>query len=342
MANTNLEAATRELWLRTVKTQVFYRMPVLARLYEGRRITWRGGTKIRRSVQNAEMDSLAQEYTATDPLTAEAKTILAKPEFEWKHFQVPIQYDLDEDLQNDGGREAEVIDLVQYLVKAGQRAARIKLNKMIYDTPTTSADSASGFQSLTDALDQDATYGTLSRSGTTTRKWWQGASLDNTFTDQDTLMSPSIANFRKLRGRVQQYVEKPGDLLAVMGSDIFQQYQAQVEARHVYNRDGSLLAKYGFNTLVLDGVEFVEDPSLNEDYNSGTSGNGDLCSEWFFLLHIPDWEMRIHPRRSLKLTNFTWQGDQANGLDASLARVLCSGNLVCWQPNASAWKSYVA
>jgi hypothetical protein len=212
---------------------------------------------------------------------------------------------------------------------------------MMYDGPTTSADTAKGFQSITDALDHDATYGTLTRSGTSTNSFWQGASLNGAFTDQNTLMSPSIANFRKCRSKVGQYVEKPGDLLAIMGASIFQQFQSQVEARHMYTRDGSLLAKYGFTTLVLDGVEFVEDPYLNLNKLSGTTSVGDLHSEWFLLLHIPDWEYRIHPKRSMYFTGFTWQGDQAGGLDAWLARIMCSGNLVCWQPNASIWKSYV-
>ena len=120
--------------------------------------------------------------------------------------------------------------------------------------------------------------------------------------------------------------------------------QSQVEASTNYPRTNQtpLAMKYGFTTLDIDGIEVVHDPGLDLNYTAGTTTAGTYTPEWFFLLHIPDWELRLHPDRSMKMTDFTWQADQANGLDARLARVLTSGNLVCWQPNASCWRSYVA
>jgi hypothetical protein len=80
--------------------------------------------------------------------------------------------------------------------------------------------------------------------------------------------------------------------------------------------------------MIIDGIEVVKDPWLR----NAKATNAHL---WAFLLHIPDWELRIHPARNFKLMPFTWQGDQANGLDAWISRVLLAGNLVCWAPNRS-------
>ncbi len=344
MANTNLESSTRDLFLRTVVNQVFLAMPLQARLLDARQIVWNGGLKIKSPIVTAEMDDLAQSYTANEGLTAETKTMLSTAEFNWKHFQVPVQYGLDEELQNGGGTETQIMNFVTFLVNKAQKAARIKLYKMMYENPDSSCDSTAGFQGLTDALNHDNTYGGITRATTVTNAFWQGASLDGTYADQDAQLSPSLSNFRKMVRVCQRRAERPKDYLAVCGGDIFGQLQSQVEASTNYPRTNQtpLAMKYGFTTLDIDGIEVVHDPGLDLNYTAGTTTAGTYTPEWFFLLHIPDWELRLHPDRSMKMTDFTWQADQANGLDARLARVLTSGNLICWQPNASCWRSYVA
>ena len=340
MANANVTATTRELWERTRVNEVYYSMPLYAALLDQQKRAWINGTAIKRSVIIDQMDSLAQSYSVNDALTSGKKTIWATIEFPWRYWQLPVTYNI-EDEQNTGGGDAAPVSLVDGIIEAAKHGARVKLNKMTYAQPSTTK---TDFQGLTDALDHDATYGGKTRTTTTVNTWFQGRSLAGNYTDQNTNITASIANFRKLRGVCQQYApgNKPNEWLAIMGTDIFQAFQSQIEARHMYMRTGETpLATYGFNTLGIDGVEFVEDPSLNLDLNGGTTSSGDFTKEFFFLLHKTDWELRFHPERAMSLTDFVWQGEQTGGKDEDLARIMAKGNLFCWKPNASIWKSYM-
>ena len=333
-AASNIAAATRELWLRTVVDEVFLRLPLVAMMIEHRQVAFRGGTKITQTVTKDDLESEAQSYATNEGLTAGSKTILDKPAFGWKKFQVPIRYTVDEELENqDADKATAPVDVVQALVKGAQTGARKKLNSMLYAT-TSGASSEDGkdFQGLTAALDHDATYGTLTRATTATNKGWQGASVADSYTDHDAAMTPSIAAFRSVMSVVKRH--RPGNekWYAFMGESLFQQYQSQVETRHIYSRDGSKLAKYGFETLILDGVELVQDSWLSE--NSRTTD--------IYWINPETWELRISPKRNFKMTGFVWQGETANGLDEYLARILVAGNFVCWQPNANCWRSNVA
>jgi len=328
--NANIQATTRSLFLNQVKAQVLMKMPLLARLLLGRRISFKGGKFITRPVDKAEMDSLAQAYFPSEPLTSGRKELLESPYFHWKYVQVPVSYDVEEELQNDGGSDTAPVDLVQFLVKKAQRAARIKLYKMMYgiDTSGSDSDHDKDFQSVLDALTHDATYGHLSRATTVTNKWWQGASIADSFADQSTAYTPSINTFRRSVAAVSLYADGPQDLLCVVGDSIFLELQSQVEARHIYSRDGSLLAKFGFRTLMLDGVEVVADPYLRNSILTNSQ-------KYFFIYNIPDWELRLHPRRAFNFTGFTWQGDKAGGYDEWLARIMLAGNLINWKPSSS-------
>lgn len=334
--NANIQATTRELFLRTIAPQVFMKMPLYARLLLAKKINWEGGRYISRPVDKAEMDDLSQSYLAGERLTAARKTLLDTPYFHWKYNQTPVAYDVEEELQNSGGGDTAPVKLIKFLVKKAQRAARLFLYKRMYGMPltgttlTVGTDHSRHFQSVCQALEHDTTYGHLARATTTTNKWWQGASIAATYADQSTAYTPSIVTFRKAKSAIQEFVENPGNMLAVCGPAIFLDLQTQVEARHIYNRDGSALAKYGFNTMMIDGVEVVEDPFLKSTYLA----NG---AKYFYMFNISEWELRLHPQRSFKFTGFKWQGDVADGFDEWLARILVTGNLVCWQPNASIW-----
>ena len=216
----------------------------------------------------------------------------------------------------------------------------MKLNSMAYGLQSATKKD---FLGLADALKHDAAYGGKTRDiGTTTNTWLQSVSLNGLYTDQNSAITASIANFRKIRSACQQYAPgaKPTDFLAICGSDIFQAFQSQVEARHMYISKGdTALANYGFNTVSIDGVELVEDPSLNLALNGGSSGDGDYTPEWFFMLNKKDWELRFHPDRALSLTDFVWQGEQTGGKDETLARIMAKGNLICWRPRASCWRN---
>ena len=338
----NLTATTRELWERSRVEEVYYAMPLYAALMDQQKRAWVNGTKLKRTVVTDTMESLAQSYDINDPLTTNKKDIYDTLEFAWKRWQLPVSYS-DADDDNTGGGDAAPTSLVNGLIEAARFGARIKLNQMAYGLPATGNPDTQkkDFMGLTDALDLDTTttYGGKVRSAST-NAWLMSASLSGAFDDQDDSITASIANFRRIRSACQQYAPgaKPGDFLAVCGSDLFQAFQSQVEARQLYVRNGdTALAGYGFNTISIDGVELVEDASLNLNVHGTTAT--EKTSEWFFMLHKPDWELRLHPERAMVLTDFTWQGEQTGGKDETLARVMAKGNLVCWRPRASCWRS---
>ena len=45
-SNSNIQATTRELFLRTIKSQVFMKMPLYARLLLAKKVSWEGGRYI--------------------------------------------------------------------------------------------------------------------------------------------------------------------------------------------------------------------------------------------------------------------------------------------------------
>jgi len=339
----NIQATTRDLFVRSIKAQAIMQMPLLARLWMAKRVSWEGGTVIRRPVDKDDMQSLFQSYSANEPLSSGSKTLLDDPYFTWKLGNLPVQYNVETYLQNSGGDATKPIDLVKFLAKKAVEGLKIGLYRMVYgiDSTGTDYDGKKEFNSVVDALTHDRTYGHISRATTVTNSWWQGASIAGTYDDNATSYAPSIANFRKaVTACTRRGLTKPGGMLACCGESIFQELQSQVEARHIYNRDGSLLAKYGFNTMMIDGVEVVQDPFLGVE--GPTTTGWTYPDKKFFIFSVDDWELRIHPQRNVKLTPFVWQGDRSGGADEWLARVLIAGNLVCWRPKGSIYLSNMA
>jgi hypothetical protein len=338
----NIQSTTRALFLKSIKPQVIMQMPLLARLWMAKKVTWEGGTVIKQPVQKATMASLLQPYVPTDGLNTGAKTLLNDPYFHWKYAQLPVQYNIEQHIQNGGSADTAPVKLVPFLVKEAVRGMKIGLYRMIYgiDSTGTDYDHKKEFNSCVDALTHDRTYGHLARSTTldndTYAAWWQGASIAASFADQATAITASIASFRKAMAAINTYDQGlPGGKLCCVGPTIFQALQSEVEARHIYNRDGSLLAKYGFNTLMLDGVEIVQDNFLTNAVQTN-------AHKKFFIYTVDDWELRIHPERNINLTPFVWQGDRDGGRDEWLARVMIAGNLVCWKPNGSIYLTNMA
>jgi hypothetical protein len=345
MPNQNITSATREYWARTVKNQVMLNTLMMAALIDRKRMTL-SGTKLKHTIDVAEVDSLGQSYSSTDTLNGGSKTFLDTAEWGWKLWQLPIPYGVNEEIMNQaGGRDvAPAGDLVSMMVAKAQRGMKIFLQKQFYAEPSSSTDSDPEIQSIPSALDHFgsvATYGGVTRSATS--NWfWNGASIDGTYTDRNDNYIASIDNYRKGKNAILRYMDKSSDLIAVMGSTLFDAFRSQVEARHTYERgNGKGLAKYGFETMYIDNVEFVKDPMLDTDLHDGSSGSGDYTQEWFFLLNLKTWEFRLSPKRAMKFTGFTWQGDMENGTDSYLARILGAGNLACTQPNANLWLSYM-
>lgn len=340
----DLTEATRELFVRSLKNQVYMQTPVLEEMLKRNKITVSGGTDIRRLVDTAEVTDVAQLYTTTTPLTNEPSNTLAKPYFTWRKMQVPMEYDADIELQNAGaGSEEQLLDLVQHITKKAQRAARLKLEQMIFNTGSTTgvADgTTSAFQSLVSALDHDVTYGTLSRSlSANIRDWWQGADPTGltsgiTTSSQATAYSMTISNLRKwiYETDVAHHMESPTDLYIVMCPTLFNKIRAEAESKLIYKEVPSGNVKQSVKKFELDDHTIVSSPYLQTTSTMKT---------WVFILNLNDWELRLHSKRNFKVTPWEWQGKMANGYDFWLARIMVVGNLMCWKPNGSMWLSNV-
>ena len=338
----DLSNATRELFIRTRVNEVYMKTPIVEDLQRRRQITYRGGKYIERLGVKATMEDLMQEYGTNDALTDQKKDMLAKPRFTWKYAQMPLRYDVDEYTQNiNAGNEEQLLDLAQFLVEQGHDGVRRWLCKMIFNSgsETAIADGGEKFQSLVSALDHDNTYGTLSRSiSGGTNDWWQGADPANltqsiTSSSQDTEVNLTISNLRKWihETDVSHYMETADDLMICMCPTLYNKLRAEMEAKLVYNPGKT--QRQGITKMYLDdGHQIVSVPYLQ------TSAT---MKKWVFILNMKWLELRIHSNRNFKVTEFKWQGDQSNGHDYWLARILVSGNFICWKPNSSMWLSEV-
>jgi hypothetical protein len=342
MSTADLTKATRELFVRSLKNQVMYKTPVVEEIQRRNQVSYSGGKFIERLVDIDEIDDLMQEYSANTALTDEKKTTLDKPRFTWKYAQLPLRYDVDEYTQNIlAGNEEQLLDLAAHLVKKGQRATKLWLEKKLFNSGSTTGvgDNTVTFQSLVSALDSDTTYGTLSRNlSSGIRDWWQGAdpadlTQNISSSSQATETNITISNIRKwvTETDVAHYMEGVDDIYIVMCPTLYNKLRAEMEAKLVYKATGDT-QKQGFQKMELDGYTIVSSPYLQTT---------DTMKKWVFILNMNDWELRIHSARNFKMTDFKWQGEYANGHDYWLARILISGNFMCWKPNGSMFLSNV-
>ena len=338
----DLSNATRELFLRTLVNQVFYKTPVLEELQRRRQITFKGGTSIKQLVDTAEIDDQGQDYETNEPLTDSKTDTLQKPSFTIKKAQLPLRYDVDEELQNhDADKEIQLLNLSTHLTKKGHRGAKIRMSNQIWNEGSTTPVPESGkkFQSIISALDHDATYGGLARSFSAgTNDWWQGADpagLNESISSssQDTQVNLTLFNLRKWINEtsVAHNMESQDDLYIAMCPTLWDKLAAEMESR-VGGYKPSDHQRQGIRKMDLDGHQIVSVPYLQK---SATT------KKWVVIMNMQYWELRIHTKRNFKLTDFKWQGDRTNGYDYWLARILWAGNFVCWKPNSSMWLSNV-
>jgi hypothetical protein len=349
----DLSIATRELFVRSVKDQVYMRTPILEELQRRSQVTYSGGKYIERLVDVNEVNGLAQAYTANEALSDGKIDTLEKPRFNFKLLQQPMKYDVDEYLQNhNAGTEEQLLDLAQYLVTKSQRGIKLAMRNMMYNVNPDGAtgsetgvpDNSKYFQSLLSALDHGVTtYGNTSRTIGTSTGWWCGSDpasrpdVSGISSTQDDATNISVANFRKWLIPIEEYMESMSDLYVVMCPTLWNKLRAELEAKGQHSQLNAEKLAYGIQAFDIDGAMIVKDPYLENGY--GTSGT---TENWVFILNLNDWELRIHNDRNMKQTEFKWQGENANGHDYWLARILCSGNLINWKPNGSMWLSNVS
>jgi hypothetical protein len=345
MSTADLTKATRELFERTVVDQVMYGIPVIERLQRQNQVTFDGGLDIRKLVDTETRDDQVQEYTVNEVLVDSKKTTLEKPVFKWKYAQMPLRYDADEYTENilTSDSEIQLLNLAEHLVRTGQRDFRRYFETVIFNkgTDTPATDNGKVFQSFVSALDHDNTYGGISRNiSAGTNDWWQGSdpedlTINISSSNQDTAYNMTVANIRQWVAEtdVSHYMEKPTELTIAMAPTNFNKLRAEMESKLIYDAPSNDMVSQGFNKMKLDGHEIVSVPYLQRSSNTKT---------WVFVLNMNYWELRIHTARNFKMTDFVWQGQNSNGYDFYLSRILVKGNLLCWKPNSSLWLSNVS
>jgi len=346
----DLDIATRELFIRTVKDQVFMRTPFIEELMKRSQVTYRGGKTLERLVDRDELTDQGQAYTANQALVDNKKDVLTKPSFSWKNYQQPMRYDVDEYANNIlADNEEQLLDLAEHLVKKAQRGIKLALQRMVFNvnpklgtgSETGVADNSAYFQSLLSGLDHGVTYGGLSRTLGGANGWWEGSDPEGrpdvvTTSSQNAAYNMTIANIRKFIIPIQEYMDSMGDILIVVCPSLYNKLRAEMQSYQIYNPVPDTM-NFGFQKMVLDGMTVMSVPYLENGYgSSGTTEN------WMFLINLADWELRIHTARNFMQTPFVWQGEISNGFDFWLARILLRGNLVCWKPNGSMWLQNVS
>jgi hypothetical protein len=348
--NANINVLVHEAYWEGIIPQVMLATPFTAKLMASRRVSWKGGKVIMGITDTKELTGHMQVYGENTAMTVQRSSFLENPYWDWKFAQNPIAYTMKEYIQN-GGSYSEA-DLVKLLVSKSNRASRLGMNNMMYGIPVNSlpggtatpytiytdtegTDDSLGFQSVRHALTHGTgtttKYGHIARdySGPT-NAYWESADLGgwaSTAGVQTTACDANIDNVRIAIDECSQWLEKPGEFLAVCGPANYRKLKKWVEAKRIDTGKGELV-KFGFDSFTIDNVEFVKDNWLKEANIVGGS-------TMFFLFHMPSWELRIHPDRSFEFTDFTWQGDKPDGLDQWVARILLAGNLICNQPNCN-------
>lgn len=343
MATNDLAQATRELFVRTYVDQIHMRLPFFEELQRRHQITHKAGKFIERLIDTEDVDDLVQFYTVNDSLTDDRKETLNKPRFLWRKAQMPVRWDADEELENfQGDNEIQLMDLSKFLVKKAQDGMRKRMEKELFNngstTPVADGDKT-GFQSAISALNHDTTYGTIARSFSSgINDYWQGSDPANLLesvssSSQDTAYTLTKGNLAKWINEtdVSDSMDTPEDLMIMMCPTLYDKLRAEFEAHAIYK--GGLKQSQGITSMMFDGHEIVSVPFLQRTSTMRT---------WLFIMNLKHWELRIHTRRNFKFTGMKWQGENANGYDYWLGRILLQGNLVCWHPKASMWLSNVS
>jgi hypothetical protein len=187
---------------------------------------------------------------------------------------------------------------------------------------------------MVQALTHDATYGTVTRTiSTSTNTWAQGASITGAYTDNATPYTANIANFRLALHKLSEAgVEKPSDVVCVVGPVLFDVFRSLAESKIPQQLPKNSVARYGFDSVYIDGVEIICDYMLTAAKLSGNASK-------IFFLNLPKWTLELHPDRNFEMEPFTPQGNIIGGRDIRLSHVKVAGNFYCTQPASSLYGS---
>ena len=324
-----LTTDTQELYLRTVEDQVHDRIPLIYKMRRMRRVITKGGRRITKPVRYGK-NTQTQSYVKGQSMDSGRDTKRTQARFTWKFTQTPIKYDVEDEIMNDG--EAEVVDTVAGEATAAQEDMLDKLSEQFFGQYVTpGAVTASGsvptgsplslnaaFYGASATYGGYATYGNITRS--TVGDWWDG-NVD----DGSTIHTATSVSFHQWDFMVDlclRYKGQRKNLLAVCGAALYRKWKSLVRAKEGKLDISGMMAKAGFASFQIDGVELVLDDNCAANY--------------FYMLDLSSWEWRISPKRNFKVTPFKWQGENNDGVDEYLARVLLAHTgLICWKPRVN-------
>ena len=342
-SNPNISNAVRDLWTRQVVPQVLMKNPLFTRFLLANRVTWNGGDQITKVLRKKNLGHTGSSYTPQTPLPTERESIYAKMSLQRKYWQLPIVYDVEEKLASVGGNSVSTgTDVVSGIVEAAQQGARDQLYALMYETsvprpdtatagtPAASTDTGAAMQGIRQPLTHDSTYGGITRADSTTNPWYQGASISGAWTDQSTNYGQTLDMVEQCRDAITLYNNvPPSELFGLCGFAIYKELKAQVLSKYGHaSQANGIMGKYGFESIMVHGVEIVQDTWLRDRTVTG-------AHQWFFMLTPKTWELRFSTGRQMKMLPFQHQANITDGADQWLSRIMSAGNLACYQPNAN-------
>lgn len=320
-----LTADTKELYLRTLEDQVHDRIPLIHKLRRMNKVITRGGRFVTKPIK-IQKNTQTQHYGTNEPMASGTESKRTQARFKFKYTQTPIKYDVDDEIMNDG--DAVIVDTVAAEVSAAQEDMVDKLSENffgVYNGASVAAPSDKQPLSINAAFyGGSTTYGGLATYGNIARTavgdLWNGNMDDGSTQNAATPVSFNHWDF--MVDKCLQFKGKRSELLAITGSALFRKWKSHVRAMESTIDITGMLAKAGFSAFSIDGVELVLDDNVPAGY--------------FYMLDLSKWEWRISPKRDFKVTPFKWQGENNDGIDEYLARVLLAHTgMICWKPRTS-------
>jgi len=340
----DLDNMTRDMHDASMEVEYMQKTPVLKLILEKKDVKFNGGKYYYKEVDTDTIEDIAQDYSANDKLEHGTLDTTEQIKFGRKHFTVPIQLDLDEELQNamDNEDGTQLQNLAKHKVKKAQEAGRLHLRKLIYGAAT---DTDKQIQGLNSALIVDSTYGFKTRTtASDIANWWQPA--DNRYTTGTQAAEYSIS-IDWLQGVIDPLIDLEtgkGDFAIIVGNTLWLAIKSEAQARSMPVEIIDAKVNFGIEEMIIDNMRIVKDPFLQTKYNASmgmtTGVAGDLARR-LYALNLNDWEFLVHPKRNFYLTPWFDQKNIAGGADFELARLLVAGNIVCWHPNRQLYLSNV-
>jgi len=351
----DLNNLTRDLHDKTWEVEYMKKNPITALLLARQNLKFSGGARYYKNVDTGTHEDLVQDYNVNDVLTHGVKDTTELVYFRKKKMQCPVQIDVDEEMQNarqtpDG---TQLQNMAKFRVRKANEAMRLHLRKKIYmamSQATASSDTNKYMQGLCNALEVDATYGTITRTysaGTSadTGFWFQPMGGTVTSAVQATSAAISIAQLRTWLEPLEDLESDNTDLVTIIGGTLWLSLQAEAEARSMpYKIEANRVARQGFTEMILDGRRVIKDPFLKSANNTAmgeTTAAAQALECRLYCLNLKDWDFYIHPDSKFKMTEFFDQKKIAGGSDFNLARILFKGNLVCWHPSSQLYRELV-